>query len=486
MNHNRTVPYYFSLLLLLSTGMESVWAAKWDFSENVLMSIAYTDNVELVEEDKESDWALIISPNFIINGEGNRVSVSMAAALQFVSGSEETFYPRLRASAHSELIKSRFFLDAFASAYQQTINPLKPAGSPINRTGNLTTTYTVGFNPYYLEHFGNIADLRLDYSYQHQFYVNDDVEDREFNDFYFSLNSGSFFPVFNWDIFGSYKKTTYEGDSDSDTTFKSLDIRLGYVLTRSLEAYFTFGREWNTYQSSQSAKGGDKWLVGAVWTPNSRISVDMGYGYRFFGHYPYVNLFYRHKRSALRVSYRHDLESGYIPLDQQYILSETDLMGRPVDPFAGGLLDINNPELVDLTGNGANVNKRLDASYILTGKRTTLSVSGRYSDRTYQDSTRGITEWRLGFNLYRQLARQLSAQGHTTWYRTEDKTDARADTWDLGFMVTRGLGDHTNLTFSYTYSQRDSTRPHDDYTENRMALVLRTTMIGLAKHADLF
>ena len=480
---NKTTARSLAILLVLAS--ESAFAAKWDFSESVMASVAYTDNVELVEDDTESAWALILAPNFLVNGQGRRLNVSIAGSLQFVSGSDETFYPQLRANANSELIKNRFFVNVFATANQQTINPLRPAGSPINRTDNLTTTYTVGFNPYYIEHFGDVADLRLDYNYRHQFYVSGDLNDRYNNDFHFGLNSGRRFSAFDWGLFGRYEKTTYQGDSASNTTFKSLDARLGYRLTRSLSPYFTFGKEWNTYQSSGTRSGGPKWLVGATWIPNPRLDMDFGYGYRFFGHYPYVSLSYRHRRSALRLLYTHDLESGYLPLDQQSILAQTDLKGNPVNPFAGNPLDLANPAPGNYAGNGANVNKHLTLSYILSGKRTKLGINGSYSDREYVEEFRNILEWRVGLDLSRQLARQLAVSGITRWYRTENESDFRADTWDLGFRITRGLGDHTNLTFSYTYSNRDSNRPGDDYTENRLALVLHTSMVKLAKHAGL-
>jgi len=410
----------FFIVLLAMSASEFAVAAEWDYSDSLLLSVAYTDNVELVENDTESEWALIVSPNFLINGKGRRLNVSIAAALQFVTPSDETFYPQLRANADAELVKDRFFLNVYASAYQQTIDPLRPAGSPINRTDNLTTTYTVGFNPYYIEHFGDVADLRADYSYSRQFYVSGDHSDRDTNDFFLSLNSGRRFSTFNWGVMGRYERTTYDDDSTRDTTFKSLDVRLGYRLTRSLSPYFTVGKEWNTYQSSGARRGGSKWLVGTVWTPNPRLNMDVGYGYRFFGHYPYVNL------------------------DQQSILAQEDLAGNPVDPFAGNPQDLANPEPGNYIGDGANVNKRLNLSYQLFGKRTTLGLNGRYSDRTYVESIRNLTEW------------------------------------------IRGLGNHTNLTFSYTYSQRDSSRPDDDYTENRFALVLKTSLEKLAKRADLF
>jgi len=476
----------FFIVLLAMSASEFAVAAEWDYSDSLLLSVAYTDNVELVENDTESEWALIVSPNFLINGKGRRLNVSIAAALQFVTPSDETFYPQLRANADAELVKDRFFLNVYASAYQQTIDPLRPAGSPINRTDNLTTTYTVGFNPYYIEHFGDVADLRADYSYSRQFYVSGDHSDRDTNDFFLSLNSGRRFSTFNWGVMGRYERTTYDDDSTRDTTFKSLDVRLGYRLTRSLSPYFTVGKEWNTYQSSGARRGGSKWLVGTVWTPNPRLNMDVGYGYRFFGHYPYVNLSYRHRHSALRLIYTHDLESGYVPLDQQSILAQEDLAGNPVDPFAGNPQDLANPEPGNYIGDGANVNKRLNLSYQLFGKRTTLGLNGRYSDRTYVESIRNLTEWRLGLNLGRQLARQLFVNGGVIWEITEDDFDFRSDTWDLRFRIIRGLGNHTNLTFSYTYSQRDSSRPDDDYTENRFALVLKTSLEKLAKRADLF
>jgi len=342
MNGTQKIALLAMSAFLFLVASKSGSAAQWDFSESLSVGFVFTDNAELVEHDPESDLRLVVSPNFLINGKGRRLTLSLAARLQFVTGSDELFYPTMRASAHSELVKNHFFLDAFASAYQQTVNPLRPAGSPINSTGNLTTTYVVGFNPYYLTSFADFADLRVDYSYRRQLYVDDDLDNRDTNGFRVRLNSGRSFSTFSWDVYGRYERTTYEEDTRADTTFKSLDMRLGYGLTRSLAPYLTFGREWNTFESLGRRRGGPKWLVGTVWTPNPRITVDVGYGYRFFGHYPYVSLSYRHRRSALHLRYSHDLQSGYGPLDQQNLLSETDLAGNPVDPFSGDPLDANN------------------------------------------------------------------------------------------------------------------------------------------------
>lgn len=472
--------------IALAVVAEPAMTAEWVFSEGLLLSEAYTDNVYLSETDTEGRWMTIVSPHFVLTGQGRRMSMELAAAFQFASNTEENFYPQVRGSLTSELIEKRFFVDAFVNADQVTIDPLKPAGSPINATGNLATTYSVGFNPYWVEHFGSFADLRLDYDYQRKFFTGGDntPNDREFNNFYFDLASGRAFSIFDWSLYGSYQHTSYQGNSGSNTTFKSLNARLGYALTRHLSPYVTLGREWNSYQTTGRRRGGDMWLVGAVWTPNPRVTLDAGYGYRFFGHYPYVDFTYRHRRSTLRLSYTEDIGSGYQPLDQSGLLPTTNLAGNPVNPFSGSPGAVNAAQNVDAFNyDGAYVDKRFKAAYLLQGKRTSFGLDASYSDKTYGDGTPGLLEWILGLRLSRQLGRQLSADARTSWERTETDDGFRADTWDLGFGVTRQLGPSTHLRFSYTHAQRDSNRPNDDYTENRFALVLNVPLTGLAKHA---
>ena len=485
MKHRR-FPLLFFYCILFCMGVANIGsAAEWTFSESISLSEAYTDNVDLVETDTEGRWATIISPNMAIHGKGRRLNVGLVAAWHFVSGSEEEFYPNMRAFANSELVEDHFFLDVVASSYIRTIDPLKPAGTPINRTGNLTTTYSVGVHPYYIQRFSDIADLRIDYSYTREFNVSNKVSDRLTPNFTFSLNSGRYFSAFSWGVRGRYSETRYDDDSRSNATFRSLDLVLGYRLSSHLSLNGSVGKEWNDYETSGSRDGTPKWSVGATWAPNPRYSVTAGYSYRFFGHHPYVSLSYRHKRSVLRLRYSQDLESGYQPLDQQKILAEKDLAGNPIDPFEGGIFNRDNTELASLYDNGANVNERLNVDYLLSGKRTSFGMHGSYSDRVYENSPKEILEWRIGFNINRQLGRRLSVDARTNWYRTEDETDFQADTWDLGFGVSRPLGNNTSLRFSYTYSKRDSNKPNDNYTENRVALVLNTSMIGLAKKAGL-
>ena len=480
----RTKALYLAAGLL--TGLSGqIPAAEWNFSESISTSLAFTDNVELVEEDPESDWAFILSPNFLLSGQGRRLSVSLAAALTFVSGSEETFYPNIRAFGHSELVKNRFFVDAFATAYQTRIDPLRPAGRPINRTGNLTTTYSVGVNPYYVHRFRDVADLRVDYRYRHQFYVSEERDDRDYNEFFFTLNSGRYFSALDWSLVGRYQKTTYETDSASDTTFRSVDLNIGYPLTSSLTADASIGWERNDYQSERKNKDGPRWSVGVTWVPISRFSLRAGYRHRFDQDHPYVDISYRRRRSVFRLGYRVDLESGLNePVGQNVLLVETDPLGNPVDPFTGDPLDLDQG-VDDVTDNGANIAERFTASYYYAGRRTTFGLNARYTDRDYENSPREIFQWRLGASLTRQLGRQLSLRGIATWWRDEDQTGFRADTWEAGVRVIRGLGDHSNLVFSYTFAQRESNQIGDDYKENRIALVLTTTMVGLAKHADL-
>ena len=475
----------FSYLVLpVLVGPLSAWAAKWQVTESVTLSETYTDNVRLEENDPEGGWVTIVSPNVVLSGKGKRMSTEFVGAFQLLSHAEKKFYPRMRGQLDSELYDRRLFLSAWLSAEQEAIDPLKPAGSPSNRTGNLTTTYGIGINPYWKERIGDFAYFRADYEYSRHFYTASSLGDRYQHNVFLTISDGPRFGPANWSLNSSYKKTFYQKGGASDTTFKSLSLRLGYDLTRSLSPYVSIGKEWNSYDTSRSRRGGDEWLIGTVWSPNPRLRLDVGYGYRFFGHYPMVDLKYRRRHSSLTLGYTRNLESGYGPSESQSFLATTDQLGNPVNPFAG------NPGAIaasdgfnSLSRSGAYVDDTFRASYLFQGKRTNLGATARYSKKEYQLQPQKILEWRLRLTALRHVSRNLSADIWTSWHRVEDETDFRADTWQLGLGVTRQLGNYTRLRLGYVYANRDSNRANDSYQENRIAVILSTSMVGLAKQA---
>lgn len=472
--------------LLLVAADQMAWAAQWTHEERLMLSEAYTDNVRLSENDREGRWATIIAPSFTVNGKGRRVEVSAAGSLQFISNSDQTFYPILRAQASAELVRHHFFLDANASASQITVNPLRPAGSPINDTGNLTTTYHLGINPYFVTRLDDFANLRLDYRFGQDFYVGSEIDDRSTHEFRFSLTDATAFSSLSWGLLGDVTKNFYASDSHNDTTRKSLQARVGYALHRTLSAYVSVGREWNQYTGSTTRNGGEIWQTGLIWQPNPRFSVDVGYGYRFFGHHPSLSLSYRHRRSTFKLRYKEDLESGYYNTDVNRLLPDQDIAGHPQDPFGGGQLDGGGrARIADATLQGANVNRELRGDYLLTGKRSRLSVTGSYSFRTWEARPDELRVLDLYARFDRQLAKNFSLDLGLGWSRTEDETDFRADTWDARVAVNRKLGRYTTLRFSYTHAQRDSNRPDDDYRENRVALVLNTSLRKLLRQAGI-
>ena len=473
-------------MTLLSLLIQAAHGARWTHEESLMISEAYTDNVRLTEDDREGRWATIISPNFTINGEGRRIRLSAAGALQFISNSAQTFYPVLRAQASAELVKRHFFIDANASASQITVNPLRPAGSPINDTGNITTNYHLSINPYFVTRLDDAADLRLDYRLGHDFYVGKEINDRSTHDFRFSLTDSVGFGPLSWGLLGDYSKTYYDSDNRTDTTRRSLQARLGYSLDRTLSAYASVGREWNQYTGSTTRNGGEVWQVGMIWQPNPRFSLDLGYGYRFFGHHPTVAISYRHRHSTFKLRYKEDLESGYYNGDIGGILADQDIAGHPQDPFGGGQLDGGGrARIADAALEGANVNRMLRGDYLLTGKRSRLSITASYSFRTWEARPDELRELELYARFDRRLAKNFSLDLGLGWSRTEDETDFRADTWDARVAVNRKLGRYTTLRFSYTHAQRDSNRPDDDYRENRVALVLNTSLRKLLRQAGI-
>lgn len=443
-------------------------AAEWSSTSGVTFTQVYTDNSDLSEDDEDSRFTSLITPNFSLEGSGARANVDISGTLQFsdAGGQTDNFNPNVNASADAELIEDFLFIETDASARQTSIDPFARSGSVgISDTDNSTTTYDYGVTAYISSRFKNYFTYELRYNYDDQ--INDDreVDDSTQDAASFNLNSGSYFGRFSWDFSVDYRGTEFEDDAgnvaladNSDNEFISADVGLGYRFSRKWEVTASVGKEWNDFQSESDDVDGDIWNAGVIWTPNARATINFGYGERFFGSTPSLDVSYRHKRSELNVSYSR---------------SSTD--SRDIRSQSGGGNLSNFSNLTSRTNNTI-VDERLDFSYTLTGRRTTLSIDGDRSKQTSEDS--GVENIFSGYaiSVDRSLAPNLSLTLSYSWDEREDGDSSNTiQTDDYVVSLTRRLSENANLSLNYNHSDRDSDQIGDDYIENRISVSVSVT-----------
>lgn len=464
-----------SLLISIPTGAS---AGDWKFEKGINASAVYTDNVDLVSSGKESELTALLTPNFSLHGKGGRASVDITGAFEIngQGGSNDSLNPRLQADANAELIERIAFIDLNATATQNAIDPLNVSGSDnLSNRGNKTTTYSYRISPYLKNRFGGVADSELRYTYNGINHSEGIVEDTSSETVDLRIDSGSDFTKVTWGLDARHRTT--DDDQGEISELNSVDLRLGYRINRRWQINGSVGNESNDFTSTRSSTDGSRWDLGALWTPNPRTSLDFGIGERFFGSTKRLSFSHRSRRSVLTATYAHDLTDVTTQLSEQTVFLLVDAFGNPIpDPITGGpqylvrdLATLNTSVFVD---------KRLELSYTLQGRRTNLTLNGNMSDQIYQDSTREVSSHGLGATLSRTLSGKLSGDIGLNWDEQEETGtgNREIETWRLQAGISQRLGKKTNLRFNYSYTDRESNQSGQSYDENKLSLTLMHTL----------
>ncbi|MDF1831583.1 MAG: TIGR03016 family PEP-CTERM system-associated outer membrane protein [Porticoccaceae bacterium] len=472
--HWNKVIRYFVAVCLMGLPCTAV-ATKWRVSSGVGVSERYTDNYDLSATDKKNKFVTVVSPDISLSGSGGgRIDYDVLASLTHHESSDgnDSTNPALSGNANAELVDNIFFFDVSSIVNQNRVDPFRTTGDDDfsrSQSDNVTTTYSYTLSPYLVGHINSFADVELRYSYDEQWNSDNDVSDSSRQAVSFNLNSGRDFSVFDWGLVGNYSKTDTD-DSDSsgqsnDDELKSADLRLGYRVNRKLRFRGSVGREWNDFDSVRSDIDGNRWDFGATWTPNKRTTVDIGYGDRFFGSTPTVDISYRRKKSVFTASYSKELTDARTLRSQRGIVDE-DLFGNPINPVTGDPVFVFPDE-------GQTVDERMSFSWALQGKRSSITWRGDHSTQQPQSSREEVVFISSSIELTRRLTSKLSFDTGFDWENQENELDEEFETWRFNIGLSRPLGSKSNVNLRYTYTDRDSDLPGDGYKENRVILNYR-------------
>ena len=458
----------FGLVVLPNTSL----AAQWRVASGVGVNERYSDNDNLSATDKKSKFVTVVSPDITLSGSGSgRIDYDVLASLRHNESSDgnDSTNPSLSANANAELIDRILFFDASSIVNQNRRDPFQSTGDDDvsrSRSDNVTTTYSYTLSPYLLGHINTFADMELRYSYDEQLNSQSDVGDSSRQAVSFNLNSGRDFALFDWGLVGDYSKIDAEDNGrDNDDELKSADLRLGYRVNRKLRLRGSVGREWNDFNSVRSDIDGKRWDLGAIWTPNKRTTVNIGYGERFFGDTPSVDITYRRKKSVFTASYSKVLTDARSLRSRQGLFA-VDLFGNPIDPVTGD-------PIFAFPDDGQIVDERISFSWARQGKRTTLTWSGDHSIQEPQNSRNDVIFITSRLELNRRLSSKLSLNSGVSWESQENEVNEEFETMRFNMSLSRSVGSKSNVSLRYTYTDRDSDLPNDGYEENRLILNYR-------------
>ena len=478
-------------------------AAQWTNSASVTPGLTYTDNVCLSKDNQQDEWIGTVTPAGSINADGNRANLSLTGSVELNTltdddledkgctggnfGNREQFAPQLNGSADAILVENWFYIDSTAGISQNEVTPFASGGSDsFNRTGNTNTTYDYSVSPYLARRFKDTAELNLRYTWDEQFNSTDAVEDSTGERAQALLGSVPGVSKYTWGLQGDYSKVSYDdsfiasenvGQEDiQDSELSSAQINQGFQLNRAWQVNGFYGQEWNDFVSSRDDIDGTFWDTGLRWTPNTRTTVDAGYGDRFFGSNPRFAATYSHKRSAFRASY-----AKTITFNRDIRTLDDSPPLNPDFPPPPGV----NPDVTTLSESPI-LDERFTLGYSWQGRRTGFGVSAFQSDQTEQGGTT-TTFTKSNFkgvsiSANRDLSQHTSLNAGLNWNEDEpEESDGNIDNrflqsseeWNASLGVNRQLGTRTNLGLNYLYTDRQSDNDFDAYTENRVTLDLR-------------
>jgi len=471
-------------------------AAEWERGAGVSVGGYYSDNICLASREEEGEYVGTLTPNVRLSGIGARASVLLNARVEYntldqldvdcPAGGQgglllnrESVIPSGNFLASAEVVENWLTVQADAFAGQNSINPFAPGGNDgINARDNTNITYRWGAGATAARQFSGETEFFLRYYYNEQSNAVGLVADSTENRWEGRFGRVPGTSRFTANVSGQYSEVEFEDSSLGPAFSNELSSAQvnGFVqLTRGLQLNGAVGEEWNVFTSASDDIDGEFWDVGLRWTPNTRVTVDVGTGERFFGEAPRASVQYRHKRTLLQASYLRtlqfprDLRAPAFDPDDPF---PPDLGQLPEDPLTGA----GTPTFL---GQSPILNEQFQLRYSFQARRTSFGLIASDSQQT-QVATLGEGTFRNAqFTANRQLSSLSSVSARIGYRESEGQGiniglfGQNATAWTGGLTYRRRLATATTLSLGWQYTDQRSDFGLLEFTENRITLNLR-------------
>lgn len=464
-----------ALGLALTSGMGL--AGDWDLSESTSFSLT---SVERTGSNDYSGLVLQASPTINLNGRGGRLTGDMSLRPTFSVGGGTTDprfltnegYGRFRLEA----IEDVFFLGANFNAQLNGTTGVAGNVDAINVNSDGAQSYSVGLTPEFRFHLNRYADVVSNNSIDYVWYHRDDRDQGDSSSsarVHLGIRNGRHFGPLSWRADASRSRTHYESRDDYNS---SVTAGAGYRLNAQWRFSGDVGYETNDVQTNRSDTDGITWNVGTTWTPNPRNSLSVSYGDRYFGETYSADYTHRSRRTQLAIGVSRDIDNQRNEqlVDSLFFLADAD--GNPVvDPSTGNPIVVNIPQQQII--NEDYINEQLRGSVLLTGRYTTVSLSGSVYRRSYEVSSIENDGYDLSLSLSRNLGSNLTATVSSSYQQEKGTSRGNSNYYDVRFSLSRSLGRNTSAAINYSHHERDADLAADSYTEDRVGVTLTTSFL---------
>ena len=430
-------------------------AANIEVSKFLEFGAIATDNPGLESGDTDAELVFNLAPAVELKFAGNRfgaIARGEIEYLRFTDAEDEIVNPNLSSKLTGTLIDNLLFLDA-----SLVISKLSPDGNFLRLSDDDNTAAVFKVTTFLDRSFGRTADFYLAHTYSTLVDEESDSFESDQNFVEFSLERDPQYGGFLWGVGGSYSQ-----DNSDFNEFQNSNVyaKIGATISQTFLTELTVGIERRDFEfedtdnnpligdAENSLLTGDQdskvWQLDFTWTPSEFTSLKAGYGERFFGNGPTLELKHRVRNSRIVASFTRDVTRETASLDGISTLSGT------TSPTIG------NTDSIELT-NGDLANP-LDEPFVDNSFRLAYKLAGRRSDFIIDA-------------IYSDLERLDGEQSFETL---------------LGRIVfDRRLSNFLSLRLQYDHqlSQSDDF-PEQDYTENRFAVKFIYHFDGVSEFDD--
>lgn len=383
---------------LCGAAASSAWAENWQITPSVTVRETVTDNINLVERQRDSEWITDIAPGLNIVGTGDRVKLRFDYRMHNLyyahDSSRNNRQNSLNAVGSLEAVDNWLFIDATAVIAQQNLSAFRGATNTsvdTNNSDNTTETRAYRLSPYIKGSLATFADYQLRYSVNRATNDQRDANDTQTRQWFGRLAGMTNYSKLGWSLDASKQKSDFSRGRDTQA-----DLLRG-VLTYHYDPQFRVlligGREANDYASlekeSRTIKG-----AGFEWAPTERTFFAASREKRFFGDSDSVT--FTHRTAGTAWTFRQtkdvvtatDQISGSVGtyfdlLNSIFTSSIPDPVARAayVNAFLNTLGISPTAQLQGgFLTTGVTLQKRRELSFALIGNRNTVTFAATHND----------------------------------------------------------------------------------------------------------
>lgn len=411
-------------------------AANFQFARYLEIGATATDNPELEQEgtDPEAELVWNIKPSIELKFAGNRfgaVAVAEAEVFHFSDAEDEIVDPRIFARARGTLIDDLLFLDSTL-----TYSKISAASGFLRLSQESDPAIRLQNRLFIDKSFGQVANLYLAYGHESFFPEVGESADSKRNDVQFFLGRDPVNGGLIWSVGAEY---IIDESASNEFENSSVYAALGFALNKTVLLQFNSGIEdrkfINALDTANPVTTEDDqtslWSADLTWSPSEQTKVAIGYGERFFGRGPSLQVNHRVENSIFLARYSRDITRTAASLGGISALTSTTGTSNVQDTGSVNADDATVGRELD----EPFIDNRLQLSYKLTGRRSDLIVDSVYS---VQDQLAG---------------------------------EEQIKSWISRFVFDRRMSERTLLRFQYEHQKNEADEQAvNNYSENRFGV----------------